>query len=100
MESSKTKLEKGKIKDAVSYATTRIQIKRDAEADPHSANSQVSMHRQTRELIQSHQRRSEKSSTRPAVSDHKLYFSTLKKDGRITEVIPSFHRDLETRKVG
>ncbi|GKC95799.1 hypothetical protein Tco_1161241 [Tanacetum coccineum] len=48
----------------------------------------------------SHQRRSEKSSTRPAVSDHKLYFSTLQKDGRTTEAIPSFHRDLETRNVG
>ncbi|GKC62971.1 hypothetical protein Tco_1095569, partial [Tanacetum coccineum] len=52
MESSKTELEKGKLEDAVSYATTRIQIKRDAEDDPHSAYSQVSMRRQTRELIQ------------------------------------------------
>nr|GEV36912.1 hypothetical protein [Tanacetum cinerariifolium] len=52
MESSKTKLEKGKLEDAVSYVATRIQIKRDAEADPYSANSQVSMRRQTRELIQ------------------------------------------------
>nr|GEU92546.1 hypothetical protein [Tanacetum cinerariifolium] len=52
MESSKTELEKGKLEDAVSYTATRIQIKRDTEADPHSANSQVSMRRQTRELIQ------------------------------------------------
>ncbi|GKB09002.1 hypothetical protein Tco_0837314 [Tanacetum coccineum] len=36
----------------------------------------------------------------PAVSDHKLYFSTLQKDDRTTEAIPSFHKHLETRNVG
>ncbi|GJV82989.1 hypothetical protein Tco_1522887 [Tanacetum coccineum] len=37
---------------------------------------------------------------RPVVSDHKLYFSTLQKDGGTTKAIPSFHRDLETRNAG